>query len=114
MVVRGVQDLSELPRSLSGVGEVGGGLVEDPAGTGAVVQLADHLGCVGGQVGVDGARAPVIRWLLRRGCGQVSGVTPGPATTWDRRTDSPQIRQTCAWGSSRSTVAVARAYRAVS
>lgn len=104
--MRGVEDVTELPRGVSGVGEIGGGLVDDPAGgdvvvgpdpagallggqsaaqlpqqlrqpgdhdgelgddpvelrgagqrvlvQGAVVQLADGLGCGGGQV--DGGR----------------------------------------------------------
>lgn len=53
MPVGGVQDLSELPGSLCGGGEVGGGLVDDPARVGVVVG-PDPAGVVfGGQPAVQ-------------------------------------------------------------
>jgi hypothetical protein len=35
--VRSVEDLTELPRGMSGVGEVGGGRIDNPAGIEVVV-----------------------------------------------------------------------------
>lgn len=156
-----VEGLAQLARGVSGVGEVGGGPVDELAGVGVVVeseaagvllgaepaaelaqqlrepvghdgelgdepvefgragqrrgaqgavgQLADGLGR--GRGDIDGGRGSGTGRLDSLGCGgrgQVSGVTPCPATAWDSRTDSPEVWQTWAWCRSLSTVAVAR------
>jgi hypothetical protein len=50
------------------------------------------------------------QWRPPDGLGDqvLRGITPFPASAWDRRMLSPVVWHTCAWCMSRSTVAVAR------
>lgn len=68
MLTRGVEQLAELPRGASGVGEMRGGLVDDPAGIAAAARST-----------VDGDRAPVIGGFLPGGwwSGQWGDAVPG-------------------------------------
>ena len=69
----------------------------------------------GGQETCPVAVTRIARWWPwdlpcggHHGRGYGRGLTPWPARAWVRRTLSPLVWQTCAWCSSRSTVAVAR------